>query len=169
MPEDHTNPEEIEEEIFDVLEMNEEQEKLFDSMTPLQKKFSVNYINGRSKKQAYFGAGGKAKNPDSVRNTICRMFTNCYVSEFITQMKKKAAEIQLCTAVDIAAALMREAGVKRNRSGQHIAPPEDSTQTARVSALKALTEYTGGFDKNTQKHEITEFIDPPDSDFYDDE
>lgn len=156
--------------IFDRLEMNEEQQELHDKLTPLQRKFSINIVNGLSKKQAYFKAGGSAKTEKTTITSISQLWTNMYVSEFIKQMRKAASEIQMCTAIDVAAALMKEAGILKDDKGEAIPTPEDSTQPARVSALKTLTGHTGGFDKNTQKTEVTKgYIDKPMSEMYSDD
>jgi phage terminase small subunit len=55
--------------------------------------------------------------------------------------KKEATERALVTVEDIVKGLLIEAQTNG----------EGSTQSARVAAWKALTDYTGGFDNNTQK------------------
>ncbi len=48
------NPVQEEEKLFDRIEMTDEQQELHDSLTLLQRNFSINIINGMTKKQAYF-------------------------------------------------------------------------------------------------------------------
>lgn len=149
--------------------MDEDEEKLFDSFTDLQRKFAINRINGRTKKQAYFLAGGRAKSVTSVTTAINSLVTNCDMVEFISKMMKKAASIQLCTSADIVDALMAEAGIKKDRKGKKIPPPPDSKQSSRVTALNKLSDYTGDFDRNTHKTEHSGYIERPLSELYDDD
>ena len=140
------------------MDMTEEQEALFFKLTPLQQKFSLNILKRMSQADSYIKAGGKAKDPDQKGSRLAR---NGKVSSFVGMMKRKTVEKQLITAEDIAKALMKEAGMMGN-------PPDDSVQSARISALKTLTDYTGDFDKNKNKVEHSGYVDRSESDLYDD-
>ena len=161
------NPVQEEEKLFDRIEMTDEQQELHDSLTLLQRNFSINIINGMTKKQAYFNAGGKAKSDGAVRLSIHQIITKHNVSEYLKQMKAVAAGIQLLTSADVAEALMREAGILRDIKGNLIPPPEDSKQSARIAAISKLTDYTGDFDKNKNKVEHSGYVDRAESDLYD--
>ena len=85
-------------------------------------------------------------------------------------MKKSAAEIQCCEAVEVVGALMKEAGIRRSVTGKLLPPPIDTKQSSRVTALDKLSNYTGEFDKNTSRHEVsTGYINPDLSEMYDDD
>jgi phage terminase small subunit len=63
------------------------------------------------------------------------------ISLMIEQGREAAAEIAIVTTADVVKGLLVEAQCNG----------EGSSQSARVSAWKALTDYTGGFDANTKK------------------
>jgi len=146
--------------------MTPEQAALFDKLTRLQKKVCLNLLNGMGQKEAYINAGGKAKDASMGASVI---ISNYNVSNFMNVMEKAAAEAALCTAEDIVLGLMREAGLGRDVNGKPIPPPSDACQTGRVSAYKALSEFTGGFDKNKKQVEHSGYISRPLSELYGDD
>ncbi len=146
------------------MDMTEEQEALFFKLTPLQQKFSMNYLRGMSKDEAYVESGGKAKSDESIRRAISSIVTNCHVLSFINSIHKdtldKALDMLGINTYNVAKALAREAKLHNETA------PDDDNQSGRVSALKVLSNCTGGFDKNTSKHEIGGYIEQPLSDLY---
>ena len=63
------------------------------------------------------------------------------ISLLIEEGREKAAERALVTTEDVVKGLLIEAQCNG----------EGSSQSARVSAWKAISDYTGGFDANTKK------------------
>ena len=81
-------------------------------------------------------------------------------------MQKAAAARALCTTEDVVRGLMEECGLGVNEKGKRRKPPSDTNQSSRVSALKALSNFTGGFDKNSQKIEHSGYIPVSEDDLY---
>ncbi len=63
------------------------------------------------------------------------------ISLMIEQGREAVAEIAIVTTADVVRGLLIEAQCNG----------EGSSQSARVSAWKAISDYTGGFDANTKK------------------
>lgn len=72
-----------------------------------------------------------------------QLLTKVNIQEAIQEFMSKATEKALCTVEDVVNGLLTEAQYNG----------EGSSQSARVAAWKALTDYTGGFDNNRQKVE----------------
>jgi len=107
-------------------------------MTDKEKIFVNEYCsNGFNATKAAITAG-YAEN--SARQTAYRIMTNDYIQDAIQEFMAKAQEDALCTVEMVVKGLLAE--TKDDVEG--------STQSARVSAWKALTDYTGGFDNNVQ-------------------
>lgn len=70
-----------------------------------------------------------------------RLLTNVHIKEAVDAFKSKGSEKALVTIEHIVTRLLLES----EREG------EGATHSARVAALNKLTDYTGGFDANTQK------------------
>jgi len=66
----------------------------------------------------------------------------------VEEFKQKAAEKAMCDTQWVVKNLMVEA------QGMG----EDTSSSARVTALKSLSDYTGGFDANKQKVELSKNI-----------
>ena len=94
--------------------------------------------NGFNATQAAITAGYSDK---TARSQGQRLLTNVDIDAHIQQFKSKATDKALVTVEDIVRGLLLEA----TSNG------EGCTQSARVAAWKALTDYTGGFDANVQK------------------
>ena len=135
--------------------MTEEQEALFAKMTRLQRRMCTNVLGGMKQTEAYVEAGGTAKN---TRSAASEILSRPHVFRYMASMEKAAADAALCTAQDIVVALMREAGVGVDEDGEPIPSPPDTCQSGRVSALKVLTNFTGGFDNNKQLVEHSGYI-----------
>ncbi len=143
--------------------MTPEQSGLFSKLTRLQKRVCLNVLEGMPQQQAYFEAGGKAKDRSMGAYEI---LANPQVCRFMDVMERAAADSALCVTVDIVEGLMKEAGLIKNKEGQRLPAPSDSTQAGRVSALKALSEFTGGFDKNKKQIEHSGYIERPLDELY---
>lgn len=63
-----------------------EQQKLFDGLTPLQKRFALAIIKGRNQTDAYKAAKGKAKG-NNLRKAAHAIATNCDVLAFIKSVQ----------------------------------------------------------------------------------
>ena len=70
--------------------MTKEQKKLFDALTPLQKKVTINVIAGMNNIDAYKAAGGKGKTESAKRASVTTMLANDSVKAFIDAMTQKA-------------------------------------------------------------------------------
>lgn len=102
-----------------------------------QEAFIAEYCsNGFNATQAAASAG--YKQPHSQGS---RLLEHVEISKAVEDFKAKGANRALVTVEDIVKGLMLEAQYNG----------EGSTQSARVAAWKALTDFTGGFDANTQK------------------
>jgi phage terminase small subunit len=69
-----------------MFEMNEEQTKYFEALTPLQKEVSLNSISGMNDIDAYKASRGRAKNENTMRATVSEILTNPNVKAFIKSM-----------------------------------------------------------------------------------
>ena len=102
--------------------------------------FCQEYTIDKNGKQAAIRAG---YSPKTAENQASRLLSNdkvrARVDELLSEVSKKA----LCDAEWVVKHLMIEA--------QGIG--EDTASSARTAALKALAEYTGGFDANKKKIE----------------
>lgn len=67
------------------------------------------------------------------------------IQEGVREFMNKATEKALCTTEMVVEGLLTEARCNG----------EGSSQSARVSAWKALTDYTGGFDNNKQVMDLS--------------
>jgi len=115
-------------------------------LTDKQRRFIEEYCsNGFNATQAAISAGYSAK---TAKDIACQNLAKVYIQEEIQAFMSKATEKALCTTEDVVRGLLREAEYY----------DEGATPSARVSALKALTDYTGGFDNNKQKIETKEVV-----------
>lgn len=107
--------------------------------SPKQQAFVEAYChNGFNATQAAITAGYSAKTAYSQGQ---RLLKNVEIAKAIMEFKAEASQNALVSTQDIVRLLYVEA--------QGLG--EDSTPSARVAALKVLTDFTGGFDSNTQK------------------
>ena len=146
--------------------MTPEQAQLYSKLTRLQKRVCLNVLEGMKQVEAYKEAGGKAKDTSMGSSEI---LANPNVTKFMEAMEKAAADAALCKTEDIVKGLMREVGLATDEEGNRLPPPSDACQTGRVSAYKALSEFTGGFDKNKNQVEHSGYISRPLSELYGDD
>lgn len=112
-------------------------------MTAKQQAFCEQYIsNGFNATQAAISAGYKEK---AAQRMGSENLSKPVIAEYIAKFKEKASERALVTVEDVVRGLLKEAD----------SIEEDSSPTARISAWKALSDYTGGFDANKIKNEHT--------------
>jgi phage terminase small subunit len=81
----------------------------------------------------------------TARSIASKLLTKVNIQEYIQEFMNKATDKALVTTADIVKRLWEE--------GNDF--DDGTTQPGRVSALKALTDYTGGFDANKQKVDHT--------------
>lgn len=110
-------------------------------LTDKQRRFVEEYCsNGFNATQAAISAGYSEKTACKIASeNLSKPDIQTGIQEFMSKATKKA----LITTEDVVRGLMREAEYYE----------EGASPSARVSALKALTDYTGGFDNNKQKVE----------------
>lgn len=105
-------------------------------MTAKQQAFCEAYItNGFNALQAAISAGYSER---TAKEMGYENLTKPHIAEYITKFKGEATERALVTVEDVVRGLLKEAD----------SIEEDSSPTARISAWKALSDYTGGFDSN---------------------
>lgn len=113
------------------------------TLTDKQRRFVEEYCsNGFNATRAAIAAG---YSEHTASQTGSETLGKPYIQEAVQEFMSKAAEKALCTTEDVVRGLMNEA--------EYLG--EGSTHGARVSAWKALSDYTGGFDKNKQKLDHT--------------
>ena len=106
------------------------------ALTAKQQAFCENYVaNGFNATQAAISAGYSEKTANVMG---AENLSKPYIAEYITSFKEKASERAIVTVSDVVGWLSKEA------KGEG----EDTSSSARVSACKTLTDYTGGFDNN---------------------
>jgi phage terminase small subunit len=69
-----------------MFEMNENQNKLFNNLTPLQKEVSLNSISGMSNIDSYKNSNGKAKTLQAMEAGVSNILSNAKVKAFIKSM-----------------------------------------------------------------------------------
>ena len=112
-------------------------------LTNKQEAFCQQYVIDKNATQAAIRAGYSEKTAkESGYENLTKPHVKARVDELLSEVSEKA----LCDAQWVVERLMREA------EAQGIAA-EDTTSSARTAALKALAEYTGGFDANKKKVE----------------
>ena len=114
-----------------------------DKLTDKQSRFIEEYCsNGFNATRAAISAGYSAK---TAKDIACQNLAKVYIQEAIESFMNKATKKALVTTEDIVKGLYEIA-----REGEQ--------ESARVSAYKTLTDYTGGFDNNKQKIETKEVV-----------
>ena len=112
-------------------------------LTDKQSRFIEEYCsNGFNATRAAISAGYSAK---TAKDIACQNLAKVYIQEAIESFMNKATKKALVTTEDIVKGLYEIA-----REGEQ--------ESARVSAYKTLTDYTGGFDNNKQKIETKEVV-----------
>lgn len=110
-------------------------------LTDKQRSFIEHYCsNGFNATQAAISAGYKETN---AKQQGCENLAKPDVQDAIQEFMSKATKKALLTTEDVVKGLIKEAEYEG----------EGASPSARVSAWKALTDYTGGFDNNKQKVE----------------
>lgn len=128
-----------------MIKMTDEQKALFDKLTTLQQEVALNAVSGMSDIDCYRKSSGKAVSDSAQRASVSEILANHNVSSFINSVRSVVIEKALCTTEDIVRRLLIES--------EYVG--EGASHAARISALKALSNYTGGFDANTKKIEIS--------------
>lgn len=72
--------------------MTPEQQALADKLTNLQRGVVLGVVAGKSQRQAYYDAGGKAKNDEAADASVSRMLSDVTVRAFYDSMLNDAAE-----------------------------------------------------------------------------
>ncbi|MEE9459664.1 MAG: hypothetical protein V3V84_07880 [Candidatus Bathyarchaeia archaeon] len=97
---------------------------------------------------AYRQAYNTNASPANISKAAQKLEIHPLIAPLLVSLREEAAENALCDAEWVVKGLMKEAIDKDN----------GSTGTSRVAAYKALSGFTGGFDKNKQKVDIGEKI-----------
>lgn len=129
---------------------------MFVNMTKLQQHVALAKLHGTNRREAYREGGGKAVGESALDSGITEILKKPKVYEFIVSMSEIVVERILCTTEDVVKGLMKEALLNRNDTDKAV----ETTPASRVSSLKALSDYTGGFDKNVKKIEAGENLTP---------
>ena len=129
---------------------------MFVGLTKLQQHVALAKLHGENKREAYREGGGKATGESALDSGITEILKNPKVYEFIVSMSEIVVERILCTTEDVVRGLMKEAML----NGKDGDKPDETTPASRVSSLKALSDYTGGFDNNVRKVEASDNLTP---------
>lgn len=106
------------------------------ALTAKQQAFCEHYVaNGFNATQAAISAG---YSEHTAKDIACENLAKPNIAEYIAEFKEKATQAATVTVSDVVGWLAKEA------KGEG----EDTSSSARVSACKTLTDYTGGFDNN---------------------
>ena len=110
-------------------------------LTDKQRSFIEHYCsNGFNATQAAISAGYSEK---TAQEQSSRLLSNVMISDAIQLFMSKSTKKSLITTEDIVKRLIDEA--------EYVG--EGASHSARIAALKTLTDFTGGFDNNKQKVE----------------
>ena len=112
-----------------------EQTALADELNSRQKLFVFGLMSGKTQRQAYYDAGGKAKTDQSADASASEMLSNPKVKAFYDSLMDEVAEEAQVTVGMVVKGLLKEA--QDNSEG--------STQSARVSAWAHLGRHLGLF------------------------
>jgi len=77
--------------------MTDDQKKMLEELTPLQKKVAINVIAGMSNIDAYYEAGGKCKTKASAEASASQILSNLKVKVFIESMSHEAVNSAVMT------------------------------------------------------------------------
>ena len=110
-----------------------EQQALADKLTNLQRGVVLGVVAGKTQRQAYYDAGGKAASDESADSAVCTMLSNEKVKAFYDAMMEAAAEKAIWTRND---SLRELASIALGQD------PEAKTSD-RVNAIKALNAMEG--------------------------
>lgn len=112
-------------------------------LTDKQRRFVESYCaNGFNATQAAIEAGYSEK---TARQTASETLSKQYIQDAIQEFMSKATEKALITTEGIVERLLSES--------EYFG--EGASHSARIAALKTLTDYTGGFDRNKQSVDHT--------------
>lgn len=115
-----------------MFEMNEEQTKLFEKLTPLQKEIALNSISGMNDIDSYKASSGKAKSENTMKASVSQILTNLNVKAFIKSMANHIVN---------PAVMSRQEMIEKLSELSRVDVSDISTST-----LEFLTEYKGGYD-----------------------
>lgn len=119
-------------------------------LTSKQEAYKNNRIAGMGVSEAYYAAYPDQKmNPKAVSVAANKLEHDPRIVLAIEQSTSEATERAIVTLEDVVKGLFIEAQ----------ANGEGCTQSARVAAWKALTDFTGGFDANKQRVEHSGKVD----------
>ncbi len=119
-------------------------------LTDKQEAYKNNRIKGMPVGKAYKAVYDTSNMSDNAASKeASKLEYDPRIAPEIEKAKKLAAEKALVTVEDVVKGLVEE--TKKS--------DENTTPTSRVSAWKALSDYTGGFDANKQKVEHSGAID----------
>lgn len=122
-----------------------EQTALADELNSRQKLFVFGLMSGKTQRQAYYDAGGKAKTDQSADASASEMLSNPKVKAFYDSLMDEVAEEAQVTVSMVVDGLLNEA---RDLS-------EGSTQSARVAAWAHLGKHLGMF-KEKIEHDVSD-------------
>lgn len=113
--------------------MTPEQQALADKLTNLQRGVVLGVVAGKTQRQAYYDAGGKAKNDEAADASVSRMLSDVNVKAFYDSLMDNVAEKAIWTRED---SLRELADIARG------CDPEAKTSD-RVNAIKAINTMQG--------------------------
>jgi phage terminase small subunit len=119
-------------------------------LTSKQEAYKNARIAGNDPSAAYdIAYAGHKMSRKAVSKEAQKLEKDPRIAPAIEESRKEAADKALVTTEDIVRMLLKEAD----------GTMQDATPSSRTSALKTLTDYTGGFDANKQKLEHSGAVD----------
>lgn len=138
-----------------------EQQKLFDVLTPLQKRFVTLLLKGKSQVDAYRKAGGKAKG-DSAHSKATQIVRNSKVESFLASVQYEAVSSAIMTyeeAMERLTAMGRTSIADLATFGTHVVGEDDdgnpisqsvwsfkNASELKPEQMAAISELTAGKD-----------------------
>lgn len=118
--------------------MTPEQKALFDELTELQQRIATNVLAGMTQRQAYWHAGGKAKDDPGADMSASQIISNPKVKAFMDSMKMQAVSDAIMTREEAMQILTRMARgnltdivkFRTDHIGQNMETGEDIHQTS---------------------------------------
>lgn len=128
-----------------MFEMNEEQQRLFEALTSLQKEISLNSISGMNDIDCYKNSSGKAKTEKSMGVSVAQILGNLSVKAFISSMSNHIVNPAIMSRTEM---LERLTGLARTnmsdliewRTVTHEADDDDEESESDEQSIWAIKE-----------------------------
>lgn len=136
------------------------QQELSDNLTNLQRLTVLGVIEGKTQRQAYYDAGGKASTDESADSAVCTMLSNEKVRAFYDSMVSSAAEMVKITLKEHLERL-KDLADAALADGKYAAAVTAEVARGKASGLYVeKVEHTGSMNHN-HKMSLDDFYGDP--------